>query len=118
VTKHRVETPEPGHSGLVGGIYFQDGVAVVDDTTHANALGYMRGAGYRVHEVAHEVAAPEVEPEPSALDGSDTAKPKKAAPVGEWRAYATTQGMSVEDADALTKNQLVERFADSEEENE
>lgn len=112
MTKHIVATPAPGHTGQVGGVHFQDGVAEIDDTTHAAELAYMRGAGYDVREVVAESSAPEDEPELSEPVESDAAKPKKTAAVGEWRVYATTQGMSAEDADALTKNQLVERFAD------
>ena len=37
--------------------------------------------------------------------------PAKSAKVDEWRAFAVSQGMSQEDADAATKDQLLERFA-------
>lgn len=32
------------------------------------------------------------------------------APKNEWVGYAVSQGMSVDDADGMTKNDLVERF--------
>lgn len=36
--------------------------------------------------------------------------PNKSAAVGDWRAYAVSQGLTAEEAEALTKDQLQERF--------
>lgn len=116
MTRLIVKTPEPGYSGPVGAVLFHQGRAEVDPDLHAAELAYMRNAGYRIEdpETADEPAEAVAEsPEPGA--GEPVAKPKKTASVGEWRAYATSQGLTDEEADALTKNQLVERFADEEE---
>lgn len=130
MSRFLVQTPEPDHTGLVGNVYFQGGVAEVDDVVHAAELGYMRAAGYHIQAVGSAGADEMIEAAGLAVDepapdepiagatGPEVVKPKKAAAVGDWRAYAQSQGMSAEDADAMTKNQLVERFADSEEENQ
>lgn len=36
--------------------------------------------------------------------------PGKNAPKNEWVGYAVSQGMSVDDADAMTKNDLIEKY--------
>lgn len=36
--------------------------------------------------------------------------PSKSASKNEWVGYAVSQGMSVDDADAMTKSDLVEKF--------
>jgi hypothetical protein len=109
-----VLTPVPGVNDDVGRVHFSNGVAEIDDTVHAAELNYMRNAGYIIREPDETAEEPAVDdPQPAAEAGD---KPKKTAPVAEWRAYAVTQGLSVEEADALTKNQLVERFASDESE--
>lgn len=113
MSRYIVRTPAPGHTGNVGAVHFQDGVAEVNDETHAAELAYMHHAGYHIRPA--DEAETEVDETAAAEVDSAAAKPKKTAPVGDWRVYATTQGLSAEEADALTKNQLVERFADEEE---
>ena len=48
----------------------------------------------------------------SSVDDEGTGDPAKRATVGEWRAFAVDQGMTAEEADGLTKDQLVERFGE------
>lgn len=38
-------------------------------------------------------------------------RPGVNAPKNEWVGYAVSQGMSVDDADAMTKADLIEKFA-------
>jgi hypothetical protein len=50
-----------------------------------------------------------------ALDATDPADgevrvPSKNALKDEWVGYAVSKGMSVDDADAMTKTDLIERF--------
>ena len=113
MSRYVVIAPAPGHTGPVGGVHFQDGVAEVDDATHGAELAYMRNAGYDVREAtsAAEANVGLTPDEVAAMGQSDlTEKPKKTAPVAEWRAYAVSKGLSAEEAEGLTKNQLVERF--------
>jgi hypothetical protein len=44
--------------------------------------------------------------------GDELQLPSKAAPKNEWVGYAVSQGMSVDDADAMTKNDLIEKFGE------
>lgn len=48
----------------------------------------------------------------SSLDavGGEYRRPGANAPKSEWVAYAVSQGMKVDDADAATKQDLIERF--------
>ncbi|GAB4582618.1 hypothetical protein [Nocardia sp. IFM 10818] len=40
-------------------------------------------------------------------------RPKKTAPAAEWEAYAVARGMSPEDAAALTRAELIAKFAEA-----
>lgn len=42
--------------------------------------------------------------------GDDTEPPAKSAPKGEWVEYAVDQGMPQDEAEAKTKDQLIENF--------
>jgi hypothetical protein len=106
VGRYIVSTPASDHTGIVGGVHFMNGTAEVDDATHGAALAYMRAAGYVIRDA--DQATDVVEPDVAEFEVGG--KPKKNAPVGEWRAYAQTKGLSAEEAEGLTKNQLVERF--------
>jgi hypothetical protein len=91
-----VTTPEPGYTGQVGNVVFADGVATVDEDTHAAELAYFRGRGYGVEPV----------------EGNDS---EPGGVEAAWRAYAVTHGMSAEEAEEFTRDQLVERFVVTEE---
>lgn len=43
---------------------------------------------------------------------AEVAKPAKSAKVAEWRAYAVAQGMTEEEADQLTKDELIDAYPD------
>lgn len=104
-----VSTPEPGYAGRVGAVEFVDGAATVDEVTHAAELAYFRVRGYGVEPVEPGESGP-VEDE----EATDEL-PKKSASTDAWRAYAVKHGMSAEEADAFTRDQLVERFVVTEE---
>lgn len=137
MTKYRVTTPQPGHSGAVGAVHFADGVAVVDDETHAAELAYFRAQGYGCHELDDSAGDPvkraaridELESELARLraeeqdalaaaeeaaesDGDPGAAdmPKKSASTEEWRAYAKASGMPAEEADAMSRTQLADHY--------
>lgn len=99
--RYTVRTPEAGYTGMVGRVGFGDGVAVVDESTNAAELTYFRNAGYHVEPV---------EPAGEAAEAA-ALPPRRSASTQDWRAYAVSQGMPAVDADALSRDQLVERFA-------
>ncbi|MES2211208.1 MAG: hypothetical protein V4515_13670 [Chloroflexota bacterium] len=106
----KVTTPVPDYSGSVGGVHFADGQALVDDEAHEAELGYFRRSGYTVEDAATAAHLVDDEPKESAP------MPAKNGSTEAWRGWAVEHGgMSVDEADALTRDQLVERFADSEE---
>jgi hypothetical protein len=74
----RVTTPVDGFTGSVGGVTFVDGRADVDDQTNPGELGYFRGAGYSVEDLAELTAAaeqPEESAPPTDPGTDDTANP-------------------------------------------
>ncbi|MFE0132396.1 hypothetical protein ACFWY6_12610 [Streptomyces sp. NPDC059037] len=50
---------------------------------------------------------PDTEPEPVVLE-----RPAKSASKADWKAYAISQGMDEEAADAATRDELAARYAD------
>lgn len=98
--RYTITTPAAGFSGDIAGVMFSDGSAVADDTRHKAALAYFRRRGYTVE--------PESGPEPE----QDDDKPRKSASKAAWAAYAVAHGMDEAEAEALTRDQLVERFSD------
>lgn len=126
MAKVKVATPVPGYTGSVGGVHFANGEALVDEDTHAAELGYFRASGYFVADDAEAAEVPPVgvdeEAVDDAADSGDEADddavrtPAKNAKAATWRAWAVEHGgMSAEEAGALSRDQLVERFAEAEE---
>lgn len=128
---YRVTTPTAEYTGEIGGIHFVRGVAVVDapaplssmrsladDETftraqlaereeigqHAGyrAMAYFRQAGYLIEDIT-----PDAGPVP---ETETPVPPAKNASKDEWRAYAKAAGMPAEQADGLTRDQLVEHY--------
>jgi hypothetical protein len=56
----------------------------------------------------NEDGTPWVEPETGEVP--EVKRPAKSALKAEWVGYAVSQGMSVDDADAATRDDLIERF--------
>lgn len=80
------------------------------DTTPAGELGLSDPASAQVGRLDAEESDV-----PSAADLREQADarsntPAKRATVGEWRDYAVAQGATREDADGMTKEQLLERY--------
>lgn len=104
MAKFLVTTPVADFSGALGGVMFANGRAVVDEDTHPNELAYCR-AKYTVEEyVADEPADEEIE----------DPMPRKSASKADWLAYAVEHGVDQAEAEALTRDQLVELFASKE----
>jgi hypothetical protein len=109
---HKVTTPEAGHTGDVGKVAFVDGVAEVDETTHAGELAYFRSAGYGVEELD---PAEEVDVDG---DGKVEKLPRRNASEATWRAFAVEHGMTQEEADSLGRDELVAHFSSKKEEDQ
>ena len=117
----RVRTPEPGHVGEVGGVVFVDGEAVVD---HGPALAYFRSAGYHITSIDEPTAAEPTESavpvdpaEPVDVDGPAAEssqpggeRPRDNASTETWRAYAIDHGMTPEEVENLSRDDLVARY--------
>jgi len=102
---HRITTPEPGHTGKVGNVEFTDGVTEIDEPTYPGELAYFRSAGYGV-----EALGPADERD---VDGDGTVEklPRKNASDASWREFAVAHGVSQEDVDGMTRDELVAHFS-------
>lgn len=81
--------PDKGYSGPgPGGIEFEDGRAETDDP---RVVAYCRNAGYLI-------------------DREDADRPAKSATKREWVDHAVASGMDREEAEATTKDALIERW--------
>ena len=94
----KVTTPVLGFTGESVGVSFRDGVGHTDNPA---ALAYFRSQGYGVEEAG---APADADP-----------APRKSASKADWAAYAVAHGMTAEEAETLTRDQLVERFTTKEE---
>lgn len=105
--RYRVSTPQSDFRGEVAGVAFFDGSAEVDETRLA-ALAYFRRRGYHMEAVQPPSAAPQESP------AADLSKPRRSASKTDWQAYAIAHGVPQDEAEQLTRDQLAERFPDSE----
>jgi hypothetical protein len=111
--QHKITTPTPGYTGKVAGIAFADGTATIDDSNdaHRRALAYFRRKGYRVEEVKAEEPAPE--PAADEKPPSAAGVPTRGSSKADWLTYVTSEAagekrLSVEEAEAKTRDQLAE----------
>jgi hypothetical protein len=125
VTRVRITTPVPDHTGIVGNVWITDGVGFADSETHASEIAYCRANGYTIEELEavelrqerHDLgySAADVA-EMEAEDAEDADKlPRRNGSVQAWRDYAIAHGLPADEAEALTRDQLVERFTSNEE---
>ncbi|GAA1455453.1 hypothetical protein [Nocardiopsis tropica] len=108
MTLHKITAPVPGYTGTVAGVTLANGVG---ETDNEGALSYFRRHGYTVEPV-EETPVVEQEDDGQGDGEQPPARPAKSASKTDWIAYAIGQGMSEEDADAATRDALVERYAD------
>lgn len=111
--RYDVTAPAAGFSGDVAGVVFSKGHAVVDEDTHARALGYFRRKGYEVTAQESKKAPKAKEQEPLTPAAPPSERPARGATKDEWVAYARSVAAdSDEEAaiDGLTKEQLIERY--------
>ncbi|MFY7069588.1 hypothetical protein ACOQFV_27335 [Nocardiopsis changdeensis] len=104
MTLHKITAPVPGYTGVVAGVALANGVG---ETSDEGVLAYFHRHRYKVEAVEQ---APE---EDGGQGGGEQppARPAKSASKADWLAYAVAQGMPEEEAEAATRDQLVERYA-------
>ncbi|NUT31534.1 MAG: hypothetical protein HOV79_00515 [Hamadaea sp.] len=130
MAKFKVTTPVADFTGEIAGVAFAKGVAEVEaplplerlddgaQLTRAQraereaigadpgyrAMAYFRAQGYGIERL-------DVEPEPDPEDDEPGDKPPaRSASKAEWKAYAAAHGMSDEDADKTSRDDLAEKF--------
>lgn len=96
-------TKQTGHFRGAGGSIFEM------DLPLPEPLAYQQSRGQLVRVNAD---GSDYGPAHGAMDlvNGEIRVPGVKAPKNEWVGYAVAQGMSVDDADAMTKAELVERF--------
>jgi hypothetical protein len=132
VTRVKITTPVEDHNGAVGNVLITQGVGYADTETHAAELVYCRANGYTITEIeapevvslrhtredlgftAEQIAEMEAEDKDD-QDADGDKPPRRNGSAEAWRAYAIEHGLSAEEAEALTRDQLVERFTSTEE---
>lgn len=108
MSRYRIHAPVPDHSGVVAGVGFHTGVGEVDDPGRG-ALSYFAGAGYRIQRLAGDVD--EGQGEPPEDDGTvPPPLPSRGASKAVWVAHALSAGVDPAEIDAMTRDQLAERF--------
>jgi hypothetical protein len=113
MTRYKVTSPNPRYSGEVATLKFRAGEATADTPGDAAALAYCQRRGYTVAEVVADEDVPASElpeaPDPAAA-ADEVKRPADYATKPEWVAYAVSRGATEEDAQAATKNELVELY--------
>lgn len=94
--RYRITAPAEGHTGIVAGVAFHDGMAEMD-SRDAAALAYFRRRGYGIE--ATEDA-----------DTGATERPPQAAPKDAWVTYAVAQGADQTEAEGMTKADLISTY--------
>lgn len=112
----RVLSPVAGFSGVVAGVEFRDGVAEV---APGPALAYMVRHGYTIdgpagdgpgEDVDEDVDVPAGDGPGEDGDLDEPARPVRSASKTDWVAYAVAMGEDPEDAAALTRAELADRY--------
>ena len=99
-TTYRITAKHTAFSGDVAGVAFSRGTGEAVDPA-PNVLAYSRRHGYGVEEV---------DAAPNGGQGPGGRMPARSASKADWKAYAVAHGMSEEDADAATRDQLAAHF--------
>jgi len=97
--RYQVTAPVKGVNATVAGVLLADSVGETDSEA---AVAYFRRHGYTVVPLAVPATEP-AEEAPAEL-------PARSASKSTWVAYATRAGMTADEADQLTRDQLAERY--------
>lgn len=108
---YRITAPVAGYTGTVAGVTLANGTG---ETNNESAVSYFRRHGYTVEEVAQEAPA-ETHDAGGQVDGGgdpapSPALPPRSASKADWKAHAIASGMSEEDAETATRDQLADRY--------
>lgn len=103
--RYRIISPARGFTGEVAGVAFVHSSAEVEGDTNGRALAYFRRKGYSITPVE---AAPKPDEVPVSPEG--LRRPRNSASKADWKAYAIARGMDADEAEELSRDQLVERF--------
>ena len=118
MTKYTITAPEGRFNGEFAGLVFRAGRAAAETPADRAAVTYCRRRGYTVTEASDVVTAASAA-EPNEVDheqgvaadsSGDTPRPADYASKAAWIAYAVHKGASEEDAQAATKNELIELY--------
>lgn len=108
MSRYRVTTPVPDFTGVVGNCAFSNGA--YEGPVQAGPLAYFQGAGYTVEQL--DVPAEEPAAEPAVVEDGGSPEPPplpaKSANKPEWVAAAVARGIDPANAEAATKEQLIE----------
>lgn len=122
MTKYRITAPEARFNGEFAGLVFRAGEAAAETPADQAAVTYCQRRGYTVVPADRDGVAPSAaeQPDTNAADAAaddglevvvDTpARPADYAQKGDWVAYAVSCGATEEDAQAATKNELIELY--------
>ncbi len=115
MTKYTINAPEPRFNGEVAGLVFRAGKAAAETPADQAAVTYCQRRGYTVvpgDGVSQEGEQADAETlDTDAVDDGDTAnRPADYASKADWVAYAVDRGASEADAQAATKNELIELY--------
>ena len=114
MAKFRITAPVATFRGDLAGLLFRDGEALADSETDRAALDYCRRRGYTVEPIDTPATVEDVDDSEGGEDGGPI-RPRSGDPKADWVSYATNhpdegRRLSAEDADALTKAELVELY--------
>ena len=125
MTKYTITAPETRFNGEFAGLVFRAGEASAETPAVQAAVTYCQRRGYTVTAVDRDGEALPAAEQPNAVtpdpdvdsvdDGLDVVvdeptRPADYAQKGDWVAYAVARGASKEDAQAATKNELIELY--------
>lgn len=102
--KFTVTAPVASFDGDVAGLVFRAGKATADSDADARALAYCRRHGYGVEPVEGASG------QPTTSGGDVEQQPKGNASKAEWVAYAVAQGADKDEADAMTRDALADKY--------
>jgi hypothetical protein len=123
MTKYRITAPETRFNGEFAGLVFRAGEASAETPADQAAVTYCQRRGYTVTAVDRDGEAPPdaeqpaTDPAAAASDDDglevvvdEPTRPADYAQKGDWVAYAVARGATEEDAQAATKNELIELY--------
>lgn len=112
MTRYKITAPEGRFNGEFAGLVFRAGEATADTPADQAAVIYCQRRGYTVEPL--DTSADDAS-ETDSESGGGPIQPRSGDPKADWVTYAAnhpdeTRRLSIEDAEALTKAELVELY--------